>query len=122
MQAAIASQRGFPVVDARGRFRHERLDTGRAKHIGHFFHLVSAALAVLQHTSDHVAGSLSPVHPWIGLGERFVNAIGGAILAGGKRAFHHQRFQALDDDAAAHLDGGGGANGAVHHIKAHPIR
>jgi hypothetical protein len=44
------------------------------------------------------------------------------MLAGGKCAFHHQCLHAFDDDATAHLDGGGGADCAVHHVKAHSVR
>jgi len=65
--------------------------------------------------------NLSPVHTGIGFGERVVDTIRGAIFAGGERALQQQRLQTLDDDAAAHLDGSGGARWAVHDLEAHAI-
>jgi len=121
IQTPITSQRGFPVLDARGRFRHQRLDAGRAKHVRDFFHLVGPAFTVLEHASDHVVGHLPPVDPRIRLGERFVDAICGAVLAGGERALQQQRLQTFYDDAAAHLDRSGGACRAVHDVEAHAI-
>jgi hypothetical protein len=121
IQAAIASQSGFPVLSTRGRFGHQWLDAGRAKRLDDFLHLAGPAFTVLEHPSHHVIGNRSPVHTGVGLGERVVHAIRGTVLAGGKRALQQQRLQTFDDDAAAHLGGSGGASGAVHDLETHAI-
>jgi hypothetical protein len=62
LQPTIASESGLPVLDARGRFRHQRLDAGGAKHLGDFVHLVRAAFPMFEHAANHVARREAPIH------------------------------------------------------------
>ncbi|HZR61655.1 MAG TPA: hypothetical protein VFA80_11975 [Xanthobacteraceae bacterium] len=101
------------------RHGHDRLDAELAQGIGAFFHFSGAALAVARHALQVVGHHLRPIQAGIVVLHRGGDFVDHAGARRRQKTFQGQRLDALDHDAAHHLDGGGGAdlgarNGGAH--------
>src|SRR5262249_47103841 len=110
------------VLTARCRFGHDRFDPDGAQRRGDLFHLPRPSFSMFDDATDHVTRELLPVYSWKRLVERGEDAFIRAVRHAAQRAFDHQRFEPLDDDASTHFDGGSGADPLGNHLEVHAVR
>ena len=101
---------------------HQRLDAKFAQRIGDFFHFGGAALAMARHALKVVGNDLRPIEPRVIVLYRDRDIVDYTGARRREEAFQRQRLNALDHDAAHHLDGGGGADFAAGDVHAHAER
>ena len=104
---------------ARGGGGHQRIDAEFLQRFDNLVHLIGAPHAMARHPFDVVFDDLVPIERRVVVLQRSRDLVDDAGTLGGEEAFQGQRLDALDHDAADHLQAGGLADrvagdGAAH--------